>query len=475
MKLGGLFWSLVREVSVQGGSIFTLLALALFLSPREFGIVAIAAVWLNLLGIFSDLGFAAAVVQRKLLDEAHLSSVFVLNVGLGIALCVVGWITSLLMTNVLPDPELMHIMPYLALSVLFTAISATPQALARKQLNFKALAIRDSFAVLVSALVAIAMAYGGFGLWAFVAQVLVRAVLGALLVWFMVAWRPRLSAFRWAAVRELWGFSSALVVHSILKWALQSVDKIFLAYLFGATQLGYYAFGERSIMAPATSIRTAAGSYFFPIYSAAQDDIEALRKHYLISIRLLVYALFPAVTLFILTAPNLIPMVFGVQWANAVPISQLFALAVYAQVLMSPAGELMKALNKPRWLIWWTMSLTAFQWSAMLAGASLGLEGVVAGIVLANFVFVGIIVWITRRLVSVGYGELIRAMIPGSLISVAILCVWLLLHLLGVGTIPALVTLLLASLAIGMAVVWKFQPNFCRKLLQLATSVLRHR
>lgn len=463
MKSSGLAWSLAREASVQGGSLLTLLALAIFLPPDEFGIVAIAAVWLNLLVVFGDLGFAAALIQRKELDESHLTSAFVLNVGLGLLVCLLGWGVSAAMAGFTSATELTGIMPFLACAVVFTTISVVPQALARKQLHFKALALRDGSAVLASGLVAVVLAYAGFGIWAFVAQVLVRAMLGSLLVWFVVQWRPRLSAFRWSAVRDLWGYSSAVVVFSILKWAQQSLDKFLLALLFGTTQLGYYAFGERSIVAPTTAVRTAAGAYFFPVYSAAQDEPQTLARHYLQSIRLLVCFLFPVATFYILTAPTLVPLIFGDKWAQAIPISQIFAGVVFAQVLMSPAGELMKALNKPRWLILWTVALFVCQASAMFAGSLLGLKGVVAAIVVVNFLFVGVVVWITFRLIPVGLRDLIRASLPGTLICVGLLAVWLILHALGVSPVIILVALALLSMATGLLMMSVAYPSLLRR------------
>lgn len=462
MKSSGLFWSLVREASVQGGSVLTLLALAIFLPPREFGIVAIAAVWLNLLVIFSDLGFAAAVIQRRVLDESHLTSAFVLNVVLGLLLCALGWVVSVAMAGLESASELAGIMPFLACSVIFTTISVVPQALARKQLQFKALALRDGSAVLVSGVVAIALAHAGFGIWAFVAQVLVRTLLGSLLVWFVVHWRPRLSEFRWNAVRDLWGFSSAVIVYSMLKWAQQSLDKFLLAFLFGTIQLGYYAFGERSIVAPTTSVRTAAGAYFFPVYSAAQDQPQTLAGHYLHSIRLLVFFLFPATTLYILVAPTLIPLVFGDKWTQAIPISQIFAGVVFAQVLMSPAGELMKARNKPRWLIYWTLALFMCQAAAMIAGSPLGLKGVVAAIVVVNFLFVGVVVRITFRLIPVGLSDLLRAVRPGASLSAGLLAIWLVMHNLGADPVATLLVLTLLAVAAGIVLLSTANPSLLR-------------
>jgi hypothetical protein len=118
------------------------------------------------------------------------------------------------------------------------------------------------------------------------------------------------------------------------------------------------------------------------------------------------------------------------------------------------------------------MSLTGFQWSAMLAGGFFGLQGVVAGVVVANFAFVGVIIWITRRLVPVRYADLTRAMLPGSLVSIGVVCVWLPLQLLGLDALSALAVLLALSAIIALAVLWTFQPRLCRKFWDRLVSVL---
>lgn len=472
MKLGGLVWSFVRELSVQGSMALTLLALAFFLGPKEFGLIAIAAVWLNLLNITGDLGFAAALIQRKTVDETHLSSVFVLNIGLAVALCLLGIVISEIMGSAMHEPQLTAILPALASSLLFYSISLVPQALARKRLMFKALATRDTISVILAGFVAVAMAYSGLGIWAFVGQVLVRTATGSLLIWFMVDWRPRLTAFRWSAVIDLWDFSSALIVYSLLKWMLVSIDKLFLGYLLGPIQLGYYSFAERAIITPTTSIRNAVGGFYFPVFSMHQDNVDRVQGDYNNAIRMLTFSLFPLCILFAFLVPSVLPAIFGARWAPSIPICQLFAGVAIIQAITSPVGELMKALNKPRWLSIWSLAVTGIQWTLMLAGLSWGIVGVAAGLLAANVIYIPMIMWVARKLIRISYADFFKAVVPGAISAGAIAAMGVAFSLSPLNKWIGTGVLLIAAVPIMFKTLQHFDPGAFVRIQDAASRLL---
>ena len=165
-------WSLAQQGGRQVAAYAVFIVLARLLTPHDFGLVALATAWIGLLGVFSEVGFGSALVQRAQITSAHLSSTFFLNTGIGLLITLLGMAASWPLSRVLGAPEVQPVMLALSLGFLINSLGLTHMALVYRELRFKELAIRDLIATLLGGAVGLAADGGDMASGASVAQTL---------------------------------------------------------------------------------------------------------------------------------------------------------------------------------------------------------------------------------------------------------------------------------------------------------------
>ena len=364
----------------QGISAGTYALLALFVSPADFGLMTLAGVFVNLAVVLGDLGFGAAIVQRKEMADQELSTIFAVNMALASVLAAVGIMGSGLAAELLHEPRLAAIIVCLCSTLPLTAVSAVQFNILTRQMRFRELAIRDIVAGLLGGGVALILAANGQGVWSLVIQVLTSSVVGAVLVWRASAWRPKMSLVCLGSLRDISPFSLKMFVFSLLKFTVQNVDKYLVGRWLGVPALGIYVFAQRVVIAPVNGVVGAIGNYLFPRFARKQEDVVALRGDYRIIIALTLGGILPALLAAGILARTLIERIFGPEWASAATLVQILALAAFGQAIASPIGQMMKALGKAGWLVSWTIVINALTTAGVTVGVIYGtLEAVAIG------------------------------------------------------------------------------------------------
>jgi O-antigen/teichoic acid export membrane protein len=410
-------WAMAQQVGRQSANYVVFLLLALLLTPHDFGVVSLAASWIAFLSVFGELGFGAALVQRPRLEPGHLSTTFALNLGAGAALAVLGVVTAGPLARFFHTPEAAPVFGALSLGFLLNAPGLSQAALAQRELRFRDLALRDSAAALAGGAVGIVLALTGWGVWSLVAQTLTTTATSTVLMWRLSPWRPRRSEVSWDRARELWGYGSKIFWFSVFKYFAQNGDRLLVGYLAGPVALGVYAFAFRLVVSPVATLSGAIGNYLFPRFARLQHDRAAVSAVYLRATGALQTAVLPPLALAAVVAPLGIPLLFGARWADATVLVQLFALVAGAQLMISPVGQLMKALDRPGWLFAWSVFFTALTLGLIAAGSPSGLWGIGVGLAAAHLLGVGVAAGISVRLLHGRWRDLARSSAPGVLLA----------------------------------------------------------
>ena len=379
-----MIWAVLQVGGRQLTSLLIFAILGVLLPPRDFGLVGMAMAWLTVIQGASDLGLGAALVQRREIGSAHFSTVFFLNLGVGALLTVVGVLLAWPSAWFFHEPALRPIASALSLTFLLAALSAAQTAVAQRELRFRQLAMRDIAASAIGGVVGIATALSGAGAWSLVLQTLVTSAAAAALIWPLSHWRPRAREFSTALLRELWPYSSQLFTFNVFKAFVQNLDRILLGHLLGPVALGLYVFSFRLVVQPIATVAGAVGSYLFPFFSRQQDNRARLRRGYGSALKGLAVLTFPVAVLAAVASVTLVPLLWGTQWAAAVPLMQIMAVLAVCQAYASPVGQLFKSLDRPQWLLWWSVGITALVAALLVVGVRTdGLRGAVLGVTVA--------------------------------------------------------------------------------------------
>ena len=410
-------WAVAQQVGRQSANYVVFVLLALLLTPRDFGVVSLAASWIAFLSVFGELGFGAALVQRPKLEPGHLSTTFALNIGAGAVLTLLGVATAEPLARFFHTPEAAPVFLALSFGFLLNAPGLSQAALAQRELRFRDLALRDTAAALMGGAVGIVLALTGWGVWSLVAQTLTTTTTGTALLWRISPWRPRRSEVSMERARELWGYSSRIFWFSVFKYFAQNGDRLLVGYLAGPVALGVYAFAFRLVVSPVATLSGAIGNYLFPRFARLQQDRAAVSAVYLRATGALETAVLPPLALAAVIAPLAIPLLFGARWADAAVLVQLFASVAGAQLMISPVGQLMKALDRPGWLFAWSVFFTGLTLGLILAGSGGGLWGIGVGLTAAHLVGIVVAAGIAVRLLHCRWRDLARSAVPGLVLA----------------------------------------------------------
>ena len=325
-------WAVAQQVGRQSANYVVFVLLALLLTPRDFGVVSLAASWIAFLSVFGELGFGAALVQRPKLEPGHLSTTFALNIGAGAVLTLLGVATAEPLARFFHTPEAAPVFLALSFGFLLNAPGLSQAALAQRELRFRDLALRDTAAALMGGAVGIVLALTGWGVWSLVAQTLTTTTTGN---------RSAVADLALAAKakRGESGARPGAVGLQLPDLLVQRVQVLRAergppprGVPRGAGALGVYAFAFRLVVSPVATLSGAIGNYLFPRFARLQQDRAAVSAVYLRATGALETAVLPPLALAAVIAPLAIPLLFGARWADAAVLVQLFASVAGAQL-----------------------------------------------------------------------------------------------------------------------------------------------
>jgi O-antigen/teichoic acid export membrane protein len=344
--LRSAIWVMAESWLVRLVSLVAFLALARLLDPGDFGIMALAGVYLTFCSFVIDQGFGTALVQREDLQPGHLDAVFwaQLAIGAGVAaftFASAGWVARLF-----GEPGLGPVLQALALFPAITALTLVQQAQLRRELRFRALAIRHIVSAVIGAAIGIAMAALGYGVWSLVAQMLVGAVIGLFILWGVSSWRPRL-AFSTRHFRELTSFGAAVFGHELVWTLALQIDKLLLGRFAGAGPLGVYTVAQRLVSIVGEVLVVGLQGIVVPVFARVQHDRQGLLRGLFRAYRLIAFVAFPAFAGLALIAPELVPILLGEKWIQAVPVVQASALPTLVYALGFFLSNVLTAIGRP--------------------------------------------------------------------------------------------------------------------------------
>jgi O-antigen/teichoic acid export membrane protein len=403
----GVFWSVAERWSAQLLSTVVFLILVRLLGPQDFGLVALAMVFIAFAGIFVEAGFSQSIVQREDLQKGHLDTAFWSTIGLALLLGSIMFVLAPMIAGVLKEPELRDVVRALSPVFLFSALSSTQSAILRRDFRFKSLGVRTVVANLCGGVTGIICALAGLGVWSLVAQTLVGSVVGVLILWWTSPWRPGREVSM-QSFRELFSFGVNITGISILNFFNKKADRFLIGTFLGTAALGYYTIARRFTEMAADLLLSPISKVALPAFARMQSDRPRLRDAFYRITKVTSAISSPVFVGMILVAPDFIPVVVGPQWEVSVPVLQLLAGVGLTWGLTFLALPSMLAVGYSRaaagfHLINTTANVIGFaiavQWGIVAVAAAF----LVRGILLAPLPF-----WFMHRHLGIRYGRILK-------------------------------------------------------------------
>lgn len=337
-------WNALSAASSVIVQLLRTIILARLLDPRDYGLMGMIMVVLGFAEAFTDAGIGNAIIHKQTDNRKVLSSLFWVNIALGVFVYVALSACSPLIALYFKEPDLISLSLVVFISILFRSVSRQFETLLAKDLQFKQIARVEMLSGALSLVVAILVALNGGGVWALVWSHITKVGIQGILQFLLnfERYRPSLH-FDWLEVKPYLSFSLFQLGEINVRFIAQRFDQVLLARWLGPQSLGYYNFSYQLVILPVSRLNPIITRVAFPIFAKLQNDMVQLQRYYLKMIQLLSSLNAPILIGLATFSSEIIPLVFGPKWTESIALVQLFAIVTYAQSCGSPIGALLLA------------------------------------------------------------------------------------------------------------------------------------
>lgn len=345
----GVFYTGVAKYSNIAVQVVVSVILARLLTPDDYGIVAIATVFIVFFNLLSDIGIGPAVIQFKDLTKYDLIHIFSFTVYVGIIMSLLFFSSSWFIARYYNNGKLISVCQLLSLTILFHCFNIVPQNLQYKRKRFKFTALVTLLVQFCSAIAAIGLAIMGFGVYALVIQ----QILSIVLLFFSFYFQDRLRfepLIDIQPLKKIMSFSVYQFLFNIINYFARNLDKLLIGRFIGFPSLGQYEKSYRLMLMPLQNISFVVTPVLQPIFSNYQNNRYEIAVKYIKLFTFLCYIGFPLSVLLFFIGRELILLLFGGQWNDAIFPFRMLALSVGFQILNGTSGSIYQSANATKLL-----------------------------------------------------------------------------------------------------------------------------
>ncbi len=380
----GFLWTGGQALVNRGLSMVGFIVLARLLTPHEYGVVALANVFVLLLAIFVASGYSQVLVQRPQLYKEDLDTVFWIGTATSVAFALVMVGAAWPLAAAFHEPDLRPVLQVLSVTFVFIALGSANQAVLQRRLEFRRIAQVSILANVVATVVGITFAVLGFGVWSLVVQTVVGSALTSLGVMMRSGYRPGRSVSL-ARFRLLFDSSRNFLGTTLMTFFNQRTDDFLIGSVLGAQLLGIYTVAYRILTVMTDVLAMSVRQVAFPVFSRIQDDKPRLLRAYTSAMRMSAVVGFPAFFFALAAAPEIVHVVFGGQWDRSVPIMRILCLFGALQVVFQFNGALLQSVGRARAVFRITLLSTILQLPAFAIAVQYGIRWVAASYVIRAY------------------------------------------------------------------------------------------
>ena len=405
--ISGVFWSAVQNWGSQAGSLIAFLVLARLLQPEDFGLVALANTFIVFFTLAIDQGFSTALVQRQQLDEAHWNTAFWVQLGLGVGLTLLILGSAGFVAGIFHQPMLEPVLRSLSLIFLLRPLILVQRAALRRQLAFKKIAIRALVSIFFGGGVGIGLAITGHGVWSLVAQQLTFEAVGVVVFWWVSDWRPALQFSR-RCLGDLSSFGVSIFGSNLLAFGNNHFDTLLIGYFLGEVALGYYAIAYRVLQVLTQLLIGTGNQVALPILSRFQSEPERFLKAFYQIVGCVSLVALPIFVGVATLAPELVGVVFGVQWMLAVPMMQVLAFSGMFYIVLFFNMSAFVAMGRPIIRLRLEFINVILNTMGCLIAVRWGVLAVAYAYAISDFLVIPMSLWSLNKLLKISFRDYVK-------------------------------------------------------------------
>jgi len=420
----------LRERTIRGGfarsgaqaanfvlRLVSLMILARLLEPKDFGLVGMVTAFTGVLDLFRDFGLSAATVQRETVTDEQISTLFWINVTVGV-------VFALLMVAMAPsiaafyhEPRLLWVTIVLSTGLVFNAAGVQHSALLQREMRFTTLAVIGVVSLVFSTTIAITGAKAGYGYWSLVVMTVTLPLATTVGLWLASRWVPGLPHRR-TGIRSMVRFGGTLTLTGLTVYVASNFEKVLLGRFWGVNAVGLYGRAYQLINIPTSNLNSAAGEVAFSALSRLQDDPARRKNYFLKGFSLVLAVTLPITIACAFFANDMVFVLLGAKWKDAAPIFRWLAPTILVFAIANPLSWLLLASGRIDRLMKMSLVIAPIMILGFIIGLPYGPKGV------ACAYSVVMTLWLTPLITWAVYGtevsfvDVVRTVVPPLVSSV---------------------------------------------------------
>lgn len=415
--ISNMIWRFLERCGAQLVAFIVSVILARILNPDDYGIIALVTVFTTILQVFVDSGLGNALIQKKDADDLDFSTVFYTNIVFCCILYIGIFTCAPIIANFYNNMELVSYIRVLSLTVLISGVKNVQQAFVSRNMLFKKFFFSTLGGTIAAAVIGIAMAFTGYGVWALVAQQVANLSIDTCILWMTVKWRPH-KQFSFKRLKSLFSFGWKLLISSLLDTVYNDLRQLIIGKLYSSSDLAFYNRGKQFPNLIINNVNTSIDSVLLPAMSNEQDNLSRVKNMTRRSIKTSIFVMAPLMMGMTFVAPSLVKLILTDKWLPCVPFLRIFCITYMFYPIHTANLNAIKAMGRSdlflkleiiKKLVGMALLLLTMHFGVMAMAYSLLVSSVFSQIINS---------WPNRKLLNYSYISQLKDIIPSILLAV---------------------------------------------------------
>lgn len=414
--ISNFLWRFAERCGAQLVTFIVSIVLARILSPNDYGTIALVTVFITILQVFIDSGLSTALIQKKDADDLDFSSVFYFNFVVCIILYLLMFFSAPYIAKFYNDLSLTPIIRVISLTLIISGVKGVQQSYVSRNMLFKRFFFSTLGGTIFSAVLGIAMAYAGFGVWAIVFQQLSNNTIDTLILWITVKWRP-VKKFSWLRLKNLLSFGWKLLASSLLDTVYNNLRNMIIGKLYTPADLAFYNQGDKFPKLIVTNINTSIDSVLLPTMSNEQDNPVRVKEMTRRAIKTSTYIMAPLMIGLAFCAEPIVRLVLTDKWLPCVPYLRIFCVTYLFWPIHTANLNAINSMGRSDLFLKLEILKKIIGMILLLSTMWFGVMAMAYSLLISSFTSQLINTWPNRYLLKYSYIDQIKDILPNILMS----------------------------------------------------------
>lgn len=466
----GAKWSFIDNIANVGVAFLVGLVLARLLTPAEYGIMAMIAIFIAISTSIVDSGFSNALIRKVRIERIDYNTVFFFNLVVSIALYAILYAAAPAISDFFKEPVLTDVLRVLGWVLVINAFGIIPRTILVRNIDFKTQTKVSVISSVVSGVVGISMAIAGWGVWSLMWQQLSRQFLNSLFLWLFCKWIP-VWEFSVKSFKEMFNFGYKLLLSGLLDTVYKNIYYVVIGRFYNSAQLGQYTRAEQFNTIFSSNLTSVVQRVSYPVLSSIQEEPERLREAYRRVIKLTMLVAFACMLGLAAVAKPLIIILIGEKWMPAVAFLQIICFSGMLYPLHAINLNILQVKGRSDLFLKLEIIKKIIAVGPVAIGIFYGIEYMLWGGVLTSFIAYFLNSYYSAELIHYPTKEQLKDIFPTFAVSLIVAAAMWSLSLLDMPMYVLLFVQIVAGLALAFALYEKLQLSEYLEAKRMLLSV----